>query len=288
MPEDESLLKDRTEHGPNQGPARPAWAITALASVLIFTTVVDVLGNLLVIVSVLRNRKLRNAGKKRKAIVIHELDVEGIRRELKSNHKTKRDENETQKEECSQILESQQTTETESESLSDNHLSSRSASDIADNSDDDSDEGQDLEEGPSSTHSNREKSDSEDSNDDKSSCCERSSYKKKSTKLSTEKRQRERVVRQRGVLDEKYILIGADEKLIRKLLRLHLPRPEVAVMPEEHSEEEYVEEEGGAPAVESEDEQSNAATGRQGPKRVRQPKRVYTYDQRLPQSMQNR
>ncbi|KAM7399909.1 hypothetical protein PAMP_019145 [Pampus punctatissimus] len=64
MPEDESLLKDRTEHGPepNQGPARPAWAVTALASVLIFTTVVDVLGNLLVIVSVLRNRKLRNAG----------------------------------------------------------------------------------------------------------------------------------------------------------------------------------------------------------------------------------
>uniref|UniRef100_A0A3Q3L1H8 Melatonin receptor type 1Ba n=2 Tax=Mastacembelus armatus TaxID=205130 RepID=A0A3Q3L1H8_9TELE len=64
MPEDESLLKNRTEHGPerDQGAARPAWAVTALASVLIFTTVVDVLGNLLVIVSVLRNRKLRNAG----------------------------------------------------------------------------------------------------------------------------------------------------------------------------------------------------------------------------------
>ncbi|KAF3692559.1 Melatonin receptor type 1B-B [Channa argus] len=66
MPEDESLLKNRTEPGPepDQGAARPAWAITALASVLIFTTVVDVLGNLLVIVSVLRNPKLRNAGMK--------------------------------------------------------------------------------------------------------------------------------------------------------------------------------------------------------------------------------
>ncbi|XP_062274878.1 melatonin receptor type 1B-A [Scomber scombrus] len=64
MPEDESLLKNRIEHGPepSQEAARPAWAVTALASVLIFTTVVDVLGNLLVIVSVLRNRKLRNAG----------------------------------------------------------------------------------------------------------------------------------------------------------------------------------------------------------------------------------
>uniref|UniRef100_A0A8C6WTH9 G-protein coupled receptors family 1 profile domain-containing protein n=1 Tax=Neogobius melanostomus TaxID=47308 RepID=A0A8C6WTH9_9GOBI len=41
---------------------RPAWAVSTLAAVLIFTTVVDVLGNLLVIVAVLRNRKLRNAG----------------------------------------------------------------------------------------------------------------------------------------------------------------------------------------------------------------------------------
>ncbi len=71
MPEGESLLKNGTEHGPEpgQGAARPAWVITALASVLIFTTVVDVLGNVLVIVSVLRNRKLRNAGKELKAIV---------------------------------------------------------------------------------------------------------------------------------------------------------------------------------------------------------------------------
>lgn len=65
MPEDELLLKNQTEHGPEQiqGAARPAWAVTSLASVLIFTTVVDVLGNMLVIVSVFRNRKLRNAGK---------------------------------------------------------------------------------------------------------------------------------------------------------------------------------------------------------------------------------
>ncbi|XP_061902767.1 melatonin receptor type 1B-B-like isoform X1 [Entelurus aequoreus] len=41
---------------------RPAWVIGVLASVLIFTTVVDVLGNLLVIISVFRNRKLRNSG----------------------------------------------------------------------------------------------------------------------------------------------------------------------------------------------------------------------------------
>lgn len=41
---------------------RPAWTVSTLAAVLIFTTVVDVLGNLLVIVAVLRNRKLRNAG----------------------------------------------------------------------------------------------------------------------------------------------------------------------------------------------------------------------------------
>lgn len=79
MSEDESLLKNRTEHepGPDKGEARPAWAIMALASVLIFTTVVDVLGNLLVIVAVLRNRKLRNVGKKLKAIFIHGLSGTG-------------------------------------------------------------------------------------------------------------------------------------------------------------------------------------------------------------------
>lgn len=66
MLEDESLLKSRTGQGPEPSPgaARPAWATAVLATVLIFTTVVDVLGNLLVILSVFRNRKLRNAGRK--------------------------------------------------------------------------------------------------------------------------------------------------------------------------------------------------------------------------------
>lgn len=45
------------------GSPRPAWVVSALSSVLIFTTVVDILGNLLVIVSVFKNRKLRNSGK---------------------------------------------------------------------------------------------------------------------------------------------------------------------------------------------------------------------------------
>lgn len=39
------------------------WVVTLLSSVLITTIIVDVLGNLLVIVSVFRNRKLRKAGK---------------------------------------------------------------------------------------------------------------------------------------------------------------------------------------------------------------------------------
>lgn len=39
---------------------------TALASVLIFTIVVDILGNVLVILSVYRNKKLRNAGEKQR------------------------------------------------------------------------------------------------------------------------------------------------------------------------------------------------------------------------------
>lgn len=71
MPDTLTLIKNRTELRPGQlertlaaeGSVRPAWVIGILASVLIFTTVVDVLGNLLVIISVFRNRKLRNAGK---------------------------------------------------------------------------------------------------------------------------------------------------------------------------------------------------------------------------------
>ncbi|GCC25799.1 hypothetical protein chiPu_0004210 [Chiloscyllium punctatum] len=45
-----------------RGPASPKLT-TALATVLIFTIVVDIVGNVLVIMSVFRNRKLRNAGK---------------------------------------------------------------------------------------------------------------------------------------------------------------------------------------------------------------------------------
>uniref|UniRef100_A0A672QAX6 Melatonin receptor 1A n=2 Tax=Sinocyclocheilus grahami TaxID=75366 RepID=A0A672QAX6_SINGR len=41
---------------------RPPWVATTLGSFLIFTIVVDILGNLLVIFSVYRNKKLRNAG----------------------------------------------------------------------------------------------------------------------------------------------------------------------------------------------------------------------------------
>ncbi|KPP71513.1 hypothetical protein Z043_109567 [Scleropages formosus] len=40
---------------------RPPWVATTLGCFLIFTTVVDIVGNVLVIVSVGRNRRLRNA-----------------------------------------------------------------------------------------------------------------------------------------------------------------------------------------------------------------------------------
>ncbi|KAM9192922.1 melatonin receptor type 1A [Mergus octosetaceus] len=43
-------------------PRRPPWVTSTLAAILIFTIVVDLLGNLLVILSVYRNKKLRNAG----------------------------------------------------------------------------------------------------------------------------------------------------------------------------------------------------------------------------------
>lgn len=46
------------------GTARPLWEAPALSTVLIVTTAVDVVGNLLVILSVLRNRRLRNAGER--------------------------------------------------------------------------------------------------------------------------------------------------------------------------------------------------------------------------------
>lgn len=46
------------------GTARPPWVAPTLSAVLIITTAGDVVGNLLVILSVLRNRKLRNAGER--------------------------------------------------------------------------------------------------------------------------------------------------------------------------------------------------------------------------------
>ncbi|KAK9398937.1 melatonin receptor type 1A [Crotalus adamanteus] len=46
---------------------RPPWVASTLAVILIFTMVVDLLGNLMVILSVYRNKKLRNAGEKREA-----------------------------------------------------------------------------------------------------------------------------------------------------------------------------------------------------------------------------
>ncbi|CAL8355753.1 unnamed protein product [Merluccius merluccius] len=53
------LLSRNDSH---QAQTSPAGVSTALASVLIFTIVVDIVGNALVILSVFRNKKLRNAG----------------------------------------------------------------------------------------------------------------------------------------------------------------------------------------------------------------------------------
>uniref|UniRef100_A0A3B3YIU6 G-protein coupled receptors family 1 profile domain-containing protein n=1 Tax=Poecilia mexicana TaxID=48701 RepID=A0A3B3YIU6_9TELE len=50
------------EGAPGQQQHSFPWVATVLAGVLITTIVVDVIGNLLVIVSVFRNRKLRKAG----------------------------------------------------------------------------------------------------------------------------------------------------------------------------------------------------------------------------------
>ncbi|KAG8453039.1 hypothetical protein GDO86_004743, partial [Hymenochirus boettgeri] len=56
---------------------RAVWLVTTLSSVLIFTTVVDLIGNLLVIISVLRNRKLRNSGKETGKVVfsVHQVST---------------------------------------------------------------------------------------------------------------------------------------------------------------------------------------------------------------------
>lgn len=79
MPDTLSLIRNQTEPQLGQlertlaaeGSTRPAWVIAILASVLIFTTVVDVLGNLLVIISVFRNRKLRNSGRTGFSLRLH-------------------------------------------------------------------------------------------------------------------------------------------------------------------------------------------------------------------------
>ncbi|RMC07427.1 hypothetical protein DUI87_16895 [Hirundo rustica rustica] len=55
------------------GAPRPAWVVPVLSSVLIFTTVVDILGNLLVILSVFKNRKLRNSVKTANNLYIDSL-----------------------------------------------------------------------------------------------------------------------------------------------------------------------------------------------------------------------
>lgn len=49
--------------GGEEARSRPSWLASTLAFILIFTIVVDILGNALVILSVYRNRKLRNAGR---------------------------------------------------------------------------------------------------------------------------------------------------------------------------------------------------------------------------------
>lgn len=59
--------RNATAAGEDGSPGEPhqsfPWVVTVLAGVLITTIVVDVIGNLLVIVSVFRNRKLRKAGR---------------------------------------------------------------------------------------------------------------------------------------------------------------------------------------------------------------------------------
>ncbi|KAK2114929.1 hypothetical protein P7K49_005554 [Saguinus oedipus] len=63
MPGNGSALPNASRPVPGGDAARPvpSWPASTLACVLIFTIVVDVLGNLLVILSVYRNKKLRNA-----------------------------------------------------------------------------------------------------------------------------------------------------------------------------------------------------------------------------------
>lgn len=61
-----ALLLNASQPAPGGGDSarpRPSWLAATLASILIFTIVVDIVGNLLVVLSVYRNKKLRNAGR---------------------------------------------------------------------------------------------------------------------------------------------------------------------------------------------------------------------------------
>lgn len=52
------------------------WVESLLAGVLITTIVVDVIGNLLVIVSVFRNKKLRKAGRLQVFVSVHVMEID--------------------------------------------------------------------------------------------------------------------------------------------------------------------------------------------------------------------
>ncbi|KAF6084528.1 melatonin receptor 1A [Phyllostomus discolor] len=65
LKDNSSALLNASQQVPDGGGdarPRPSWLASTLAFILIFTIVVDILGNLLVILSVYRNKKLRNAG----------------------------------------------------------------------------------------------------------------------------------------------------------------------------------------------------------------------------------
>ncbi|KAM6268208.1 uncharacterized protein M6G45_004798 [Spheniscus humboldti] len=72
-------------------PRRPPWVTSTLAAILIFTIVVDLLGNLLVILSVYRNKKLRNAVKKaeRKSDIAEALEQQDTANFTRTAHMLK-------------------------------------------------------------------------------------------------------------------------------------------------------------------------------------------------------
>lgn len=70
-----SSCASRNESGGCGLSASTSGLSTALASVLIFTIVVDILGNVLVILSVYRNKKLRNAGETSDSLILSLLSL---------------------------------------------------------------------------------------------------------------------------------------------------------------------------------------------------------------------